>query len=293
MSSDDPGAEIVELLDSNGVLDFRRLDIDDIPAWLEALGRWPTGMRPTSDPTTAGVTDEQLAAADSAATVARQERERRRRLVHIGDRAIDVGVGATDLTTLIDVLQANLDAHPAVIATPNRRTDLCPMPATRPRGGGGGGGGSRDPMAGLSDEQRQALGFAGEWLAYQWLTRTYPEANESSWLSTNRRRVFAGDPGNDNLGFDFQVELTRGPIMFEVKASRDDPGMFTLTDAEIREARQHARDGRWRLLIVPYVSDPARCRVLRLPNPFEPRGEGLFRPESEGIRYRYRYRLNR
>ena len=145
-------------------------------------------------------------------------------------------------------------------------------------------------MAGLSDEQRQALGFAGEWLAYQWLTRLYPEANESSWVSTNRRQVFAGDAGNDNLGFDFQVERARGPIMFEVKASRDDPGMFTLTDSEIREARRHARDGRWRLLIVPFVSDPARCRVLRLPNPFEARAEGLFRADGEGIRYRYKLR---
>ena len=286
LSSDDPGAEIATLFDANGVLDFRDLSDDDIPAWLDALGWWPAGMPATTDPATAGVSAEQLAAADSAATVARRERERQRRLVRIGDHDIDVGAG--DMAALIDALQVNLDANPAVIAAPNRINDLQPMPATRPRGGGeGGGGGSRDPMAGLSDEQRQALGFAGEWLAYQWLTRLYPEANESSWVSTNRRRVFAGDPGNDSLGFDFQVERARGPIMFEVKASRDDPGMFTLTDSEIREARRHARDGRWRLLIVPFVSDPARCRVLRLPNPFEARAEGLFRADGEGIRYRY------
>jgi hypothetical protein len=286
LSSDDPGAEIAILFDANGVLDFRDLSDDDIPAWLDALGRWPAGMPVTTNPATAGVNAEQLAAADSAATVARRERERQRRLVRIGDHDIDVGAG--DMAALIDALQANLNANPAVIAAQNRISDLQPMPATRPRGGGGGGGGgSRDPMAGLSDEQRQALGFAGEWLAYQWLTRLYPEANESSWVSTNRRRVFAGDPGNDNLGFDFQIERVRGPIMFEVKASRDDPGMFTLTDSEIREARRHARDGRWRLLIVPFVSDPARCRVLRLPNPFEARAEGLFRADGEGIRYRY------
>ena len=290
LSSDDPGAEIATLFDANGVLDFRDLSDDDIPAWLDALGWWPAGMRATTDPATAGVSAEQLADADSAATVARRERERQRRLVRIGGHDIDVGVGAGDMAALIDALQVNVDANPAVIAAPNRINDLQPMPATRPRGGGGGGGGgSRDPMAGLSDEQRQAVGFAGEWLAYQWLTRLYPEANESSWVSTNRRRVFAGDPGNDSLGFDFRVERARGPIMFEVKASRDDPGMFILTDSEIREARRHARDGRWRLLIVPFVSDPARCRVLRLPNPFEARAEGLFRAEGEGIRYRYHF----
>jgi hypothetical protein len=288
LSSDDPGAEIVTLFDGNGVLDFRDLSDDDIPAWLDALDWWPADMPATTDPATAGVTAEELASADSVATVARRDRERQRRLVRIGGHEIDVGVGASDMAALIDALQVNLDANPAVIAAPNRMSDLQPMPATRPSTGGGGSGGSRDPMAGLSDEQRQALGFAGEWLAYQWLTRQYPEANESSWVSTNRRRVFAGHAGNDSLGFDFRVERARGPIMFEVKASRDDPGMFTLTDSEIREARRHARDGRWRLLIVPFVSDPARCRVLRLPNPFEARAEGLFRAEGEGIRYRYR-----
>jgi hypothetical protein len=105
-------------------------------------------------------------------------------------------------------------------------------------------------------------------------------------VSTNRRWVFAGDPGDDSLGFDFQVERVRGPIKFEVKASRDDPGVFTLTDSEIREARRHARDGNWRLLIVPHVSDPARCRVLRLPNPFEARAVGLFRPEGSSSKPR-------
>lgn len=288
LSSDDPGAEIASLFDTNGVLDFRDLSDDEIPAWLNALGWWPAGMPATTDPAIAGVTAEQLAEADSAATVARRERERKRRLVWIGGHDIDVGVGAADMAALIDTLQVNLDANPAVIAAPNRVSDLQPMPTTRPHGGSvGGSGGSRDPMAGLSDEQRQALGFAGEWLAYRWLARIYPEVNESSWVSTNRRRVFAGDPGNDSLGFDFRVERARGPIMFEVKASRDDPGTFTLTDSEIREARRHARDGRWRLLIVPFVSDPGRCRVLRLPNPFEARAEGLFRAEGEGIRYRY------
>jgi hypothetical protein len=149
--------------------------------WLDALDLWPASMTATTDAAVNGVTAEQLAAADSAATVVRRERERRRRLLRIGDNDIDVGVGAADMTALIDVLQANLEAHPAVVAGPNRISDLEPMPATRPgRAGGGGGGGSRDPMAGLSDEQRQALGFAGEWLAYQWLTRLYPEANDLS-----------------------------------------------------------------------------------------------------------------
>lgn len=284
LSSDDPGVEIATVFDTNGVLDFRDLTDEDIPAWLDVLGWWPAGMPVTTDPAIAGVTAEQLNAADSAATVARLERERQSRLVRIGGDEIDVGVGAADMTPLINALQTSMDANPAVIATPNRVSNLQPVPDRNRRGSSGGGGG--DPMAGLSDEQRQAVGFAGEWLAYQWLTRHYREANESSWVSTYRRRVFAGGLGDDTLGYDFRVELAE-PIMFEVKSSRDDPGFFRLTDSEIREARRHAHNGRWRLLVVPYVSDPARCRVLRLLNPFDPRAKGLFRPDSEGILYRY------
>jgi hypothetical protein len=291
LTADDPGTEIATLFDDNGVLDFRELSDDDIPEWLDTLGWWPTGMIATTDPAAAGVTSDQLEAAESAVTVLRQERERERRVVRIGDQDIDVGPRADNMAPLIDVLQSNIDANPAVIAGPNRVSELGLAPETRSRGWGRGRGGSLDPMGGMSDEQRQALGFAGEWLAYHWLTRIYPEANESSWVSTNRSRVFAGDTGNDSLGFDFRVERAGGPIMFEVKASRDAPGMFTLTDSEIREARHHARDRRWRLLIVPYLSDPARCRVLRLPNPFEARAEGLFRAEGEGIRYHYRLDL--
>ena len=137
LSSDDPGAEIATLFDANGVLDFRDLSDDDIPAWLDALGWWSAGMPATTDPATAGVSAEQLAAADSAATVARRERERQRRLVRIGDHDVDVGTGAGDMAALIEALQVNLDANPAVIAAPNRISDLQPMPATRPRGGGG------------------------------------------------------------------------------------------------------------------------------------------------------------
>jgi hypothetical protein len=76
--------------------------------------------------------------------------------------------------------------------------------------------------------------------------------------------------------------------MFEVKANQGEPGVFELTEREIREAQRHARNGRWRLLVVSNVFDPHRCRIIRLPNPFDPRSEGRFRTEGRGIRYRYR-----
>jgi hypothetical protein len=280
--------ELAVLLDNNGVLDFRELGDDDIPAWLTVLDAWPAGMPATSDPALAGVTDAQLEAADSAEAVARRDRERRRRLVQVGDTDIDVGIGASDFTDLIDALQANLDANPALISSTNRPAGLALLPPPRTRGGAGGRRQrKRDPGARLSDEQRQAIGFAGEWFAYRWLRRHYPEANESSWVSENRRHVFGGDPGDDGLGFDFRIERATAPIMFEVKANQGEPGVFELTEAEIREAQRNARNGRWRLLVVSYVLHPQRCRVIRLPNPFDTRSDGRFRTEGRGIRYRY------
>jgi hypothetical protein len=263
LGADDPATELAALFDSNGLLDFRELGIDDVPAWLARLTTWPEGMPPTSDPATAGITDAQLEEADSVEAAARRTRERRRRIVQVGGTDIDVGVGASDFTDLIDALEANLDANPAAIASSRRSAELAPLPPARNGGAGSGQQqGGRDPMAGLSDEQRQATGFAGEWFAYQWLRSQYREANESSWVSKNRRHVFGGGQGDDGLGFDFQVELARAALMFEVKASQNEPGVFELTDGEIREARRHARDGRWRLLVVAYVFDPNRCHVM-------------------------------
>lgn len=81
-----------------------------------------------------------------------------------------------------------------------------------------GGTGHRGGDRGTSDAQRQATGFAGEYLAWHWLTARYEEANETSWVSTNRRHLLTGDPGDDGLGYDLEVHLGRNPLMFEVKA---------------------------------------------------------------------------
>jgi hypothetical protein len=150
LGADDPATELAALFDNNGLLDFRELAADDIPAWLAVLGIWPAGMPVTSDPATAGISDAQLKEADSVEAAARRARERRRRIVHVGSADIDVGVGASDFTDLIEALQANLDANPAVITSPRRSAQLAPLPPTRARGTGGGQPQrGRDPMAGL------------------------------------------------------------------------------------------------------------------------------------------------
>lgn len=67
--------------------------------------------------------------------------------------------------------------------------------------------------AGLSPAQREAIGYMGEWYAYQWLRGRYSaDVDETSWVSSNRRKAFPGPPGDDGLGFDFKVGSGKRPM---------------------------------------------------------------------------------
>ena len=72
-----------------------------------------------------------------------------------------------------------------------------PEDGVRPSGGRAGGGAGRRKQA--PEDQRQAMGLAGEWLAFQFLRRRHREAfDETRWVSRNRARFFGGDEGNDH-----------------------------------------------------------------------------------------------
>ena len=128
----------------------------------------------------------------------------------------------------------------------------------------------------MSDAQRSAVGCAGEYLAWRALVDRYPEANESSWVSTNRRHVFTGNPGDDGLGHDLEVWLGRNPLMFEVKAFRGSGGEIEMGETEVESARRHSATDRWRLLVITDVFDPTARRMRMLPNPFSKRGRGRY-----------------
>ncbi|MGW6891050.1 sacsin N-terminal ATP-binding-like domain-containing protein [Streptomyces chartreusis] len=287
LADSDPAESVTELLDGVGALDFRLLDADGIAAWLAALGHWPAGMLASADPAVHGVTALDLDNGRKAADSARAQRERRQRIVTISGKELDVHAG--DFTELTVELQRALDADPKLLSSRNVFAPLTPMaprtsgPSSNPRGGAGRGEGRV-----LSTAQREAIGYAGEWLAYQWLCRHYPAANETSWVSTNRRKFFPGLPGDDGLGYDFRVSSGRHPLLFEVKASQGEGGQIELGETEVRAAQRHAGSNRWRILVVTSALEPARLRVLMLPNPFSSRGRDLYREEGGALRFSYR-----
>lgn len=287
LADSDPAESVTELLDKAGALDFRLLDADGIVAWLGGLGHWPASMPASADPAVHGVTALDLDSGRKAADSARAQRERRQRIVTISGKELDVHAG--DFTELTAELQRALDADPELLSSRNVFAPLTPMaprtsgPLPNHRGGAG-----RGETRALSPAQREAIGYAGEWFAYQWLRRHYPAANETSWVSTNRRKFFPGLPGDDGLGYDFRVSSGRQPLLFEVKASQGEGGQIELGETEVRAAQRHAGSNRWRILVVTSVLEPVRLRVLMLPNPFSSRGRDLYREEGGALRFSYR-----
>jgi hypothetical protein len=288
-----PAESVTTHLDTAGALDFRLLTPDDVVAWLAALGHWPHGMPTATDPGRHGLSTADLDRVRHAAEHERRERERRRRTISVGGREFDVQSG--DYAELTAELQRALDGGAVPGLEGGRAVFTRPRPlepaagrgaATGRRRGGGHGGG---PDAGLSPAQREAIGYMGEWYAYQWLRGHYAAGvDETSWVSGNRRKAFPGPPGDDGLGFDFKVGSGKRPMLFEVKATQGDGGRIELGESEVRAAQQHAGSERWRLLVVTSVLDPKRVNVQMLPNPFSKDGRGRYREEGGALRFSYR-----
>jgi hypothetical protein len=129
----------------------------------------------------------------------------------------------------------------------------------------------------------------GELVAYAWLAHQYG-IGPSGWRSRNRRRRFAADddPGDDGLGYDFEVlRVHRRPLLFEVKSRTTDDLAFEMGESEIRTAQENAGNDRYRILFVGQVTDSAARWIAVLPNPLGPSGRGMYRVAGRGIRYEF------
>ncbi|MFE6974771.1 sacsin N-terminal ATP-binding-like domain-containing protein [Streptomyces sp. NPDC057682] len=286
----EPAEEVTARLEAAGALDFRPLSPSDIVGWLAALGQWPDGMAVTTDPERHGLSEADLDRVRNAAEHERRKRERERRSISVGGREFDVHSGDfTALTRELDQVLRSGSA-PGITATgPLRFTD--PLPRTertwatsRARGRRYGGG----TDSGLTTAQREAIGYVGEWYAYQWLCARYPDRmDETGWVSGNRRKAFPGPSGDDSLGFDFRVGSGSRPFLYEVKATGGEGGRFELGESEVRAARQHAGNDRWRLLVVTYALTPHKVAIQMLPNPYGKRGRDRYREEGGALRFSY------
>lgn len=274
----------LDALDRAGALDFVRLDGDELLRWLQVLELWPADMPLSADPATLGLNASNLEAQRTEEAQRRAEAARIRRIVYIDNQAFDLENGHS---ALVEALERSLEATPGVITTRNRYAPLQEVSQQSSSKGGSGGqplGMARQPR--LSDQQRDAIGFAGEWLAYRWLDRLHKEAfSPECWVSAYRELAFPGR-GDDGLGWDFQVPSRRGPLLYEVKTSQSEGGQFELGETQVLAAQANARNGLWRLLVVTDVLNEDR-KIRMLLNPFDPRARGQYTFVGQGLRLRY------
>lgn len=275
----------VNALAAVGALDFTRLDRDLLISWLRAVRVWPAAMPASTELVELGLTEQDLRAEETEEERRAEDQRRAKRVLDVDGTVLDLRDG---LENVRRSLEESLGNTPSFLATRARVASLRAVVSAGSRGRGSQPGSrSAGPVSRPSAEQLSAIGFAGEWLAYQWLLRRYPnQVTEESWMSTNRVVCFTGDLGNDGWGYDFRVPFRGGDRLYEVKATIGEGGEIQLGESEVRCAQENARNDRWRLLVVTYALDRSR-RIIQLPNPFSAASRDLFSFVGQGIRLRY------
>lgn len=274
-----------DALDPVGALDFVELERDDIVAWTTAIGAWPSEMPESLDTNDLELDHDDLQQARNDADRLKAERLKARRTITVESTPIDLTDGYAQLR---DALTASLERQPGFVNTRARFVQLDPAtehrtkPTNRERQATGGS------TQRASDVQLNGIGFAGEWLAAQWLARRHKENyTDECWKSTNRASFCTGFLGDDGLGYDFAVPSPGGALLYEVKATSGQPGELMLGQSEVQTAQANSGNDRWRLLVITQALSDSR-EIFMLHNPFNTRSRGQFSFASQGLRLRYR-----
>lgn len=281
-SEDSAIANLTEAASAAGVLDFERLSESDCLAWLAREGLWPVGMPASLDPATLELSDAELASARTAGAAAGQERARQRGIVSIDGQEFAADRDGYD--AIIEHINDSL--RPALLSVPLRAAPLAAMPNPSSSGGGPGGGKGRSirPTR-LSKEQAAAIGLIGETVAYAWLGSHYGDQFSPAGWKSSYRETIGEPPGDDTLGYDFEVVLKTRTVYFEVKATAGTDTAFELGESEVGAARDHAgssRNAYWILFVVNAL-DADRRGLFVLPNPMDPANQAFFRFPGSGL----------
>jgi hypothetical protein len=283
-------------IDQAGLIDFETTKSDELPTVLRRIGAWPVGMPPSDSLDELGLVEADLQHEEREAREDRRKADVAKRTVNFGGTSLDTG--CEDFASLFGqladkVLEGESEewlkrSRPSRLALQDQQHD------ERRRTSNRGSKSGREWHNQPPEPVRQAMGLASEWLAREYLRRRYPkEMTDACWVSTNRGAFCTGASGDDSLGYDFRVETVRHEYLFEVKSAMDAGGEFEFTARELEVAGSANRDRkrRYRILYVPYVFDPARWRVLLLPNPVGTETRNKFRVVRSGsVRYRFELR---
>ncbi|WP_434033350.1 sacsin N-terminal ATP-binding-like domain-containing protein [Cupriavidus sp. a3] len=280
----DGALAVLKSVDQQGLLDFAPVEGGQEIATLSRAGRWPHGMPHTVDPVALGLDPEDLLGEKKREDERREQAELAKRTITFADRPLDTRSKefAQNLIVLADAQMAD----GAWLTRSRRRFNLAEQAISDKGGGGTGGqGGKRRRTERVSEDLKWAMGFASEYLASRFLREKHKgHYNDRCWVSENRGRLEIDWEGDDSLGFDFRLQTVETEWRYEVKSNLDDAFEFEFTQNEMRSAAECAADGnrKYRILYVPFAFDPARWRVMELPNPMTERGRRLFKTIGTG-----------
>ena len=288
---DMPDAGLRDILEANGIVDFRELDHVVLLRWCAALRLWPQGMEETLDRNRLGIETTDIEAANAKAREEAEQREASARSVRFNGR--DEDPKTADWTSISDVIAAELPRD--VIRMPLGRLAALGPVAKRTRGTGTSppgppnNGGSRVPQA-----KKDMIGRLGEVVVYHWLNRQFEHQDiDAAWVSKNGDAQLGRSQGSDDLGYDFRVVYRKQTWQIEVKASLGDQQRFVMGETEVRAAREAARPRSKTRYVVVYVAnphDPSNVHIDVLPNPMGPEADGVLDLLGEGVRFRFKRR---
>lgn len=267
-------------LERAGLGDFRFLDKEELlRVCANALG-WPEGAPIACTADGLGLTRDDIERVTRQDDGERRQATEQRTTIPIGGARVPVG--PEHLASIANLIAASIGDE---FLRQSGRTHLDQIAPRGARASGSKAGGtivSRMPK--LSEDQRLAVGLAGEVAARLWLQRRYRAVRWRSGYSAE----FGGHLPDDGLGYDFEVDHRGAVLMFEVKAMSSTTtsiGEFTLSESELATAQANARNDRWRLLLITGVLDAESRMIFELPNPFSAKGRGFFRMMGTGVRF--------
>ena len=272
---------LVTAMDSDGVLDFDVLAVPELFKRAAQVGAWPDHMARTSDLAVLGLSQEEVRLQLDEDERARAEREARRKTLRIDGSSVN----ADDLDAVLTMIRGSVSE--AFLATTTRLARIAAVLPSTSREGGGGPRGSGHRREDLTQAQKDAVGLAGEQLAFLWLQRHHEFVTEDSWKSRNGGIALRRGSGDDSLGYDFEVLTQQGKRYFEVKASTSsDKFEFEFGETEVAAAQKLG--DRYRVLYIASALSSDTRRIFPLPNPLGRRGRELIRIAGTGIRFRFK-----
>ena len=276
-------AGLIAALTSSGRLDFGAPTPDEVLASLHSDGAWPDAMPLATGLTTLGLSQTDVAMARERLRIQETEEKAAKDEVHFAGEGFTGG--DDELMRLYELVRSLplgdlLEADPAPADLPYQAGGDPGRAAPPGRGGGAG-------VAGASQEKTKNVGLIGEVLVGRWLERHFGQSVTETWQSSYRTLVLGDGKGSDSLGYDFRVATPEKTLLIEVKASLANDTQFQLGESEVRRAQDLRPGEEYRIVFVPFAGEPARARLIPLPNPFAAGGLQRYRVLGRALRLQF------